>query len=97
MPDRTLRKTHPVTLGIATPKWSVRCVYERFAPHVLPEQTAPAVAKPVATAKPARSFWIRFYDALLETQRQRAQREIDRKLGPGALQRAIRTTFPEDN
>jgi hypothetical protein len=73
-------------------------VYERFAPHVLPEQAATTVAKPVAAAaKPARSFWVRFYDALLETQRQRAQREIDRKLGPGALQHAIRTTFPKDN
>lgn len=73
-------------------------VYERFAPHVLPEQAVPAAAKRVATAaKPARSFWIRLYDALLETQRQRAQREIDRKLGPGALQRAMRTTLPEDN
>jgi hypothetical protein len=73
-------------------------VYERFAPHVLSEQAAPASARPVATAaKPARSFWVRLYDALLETQRQRAQREIDRKLGPGALQHAMRTTFPEDN
>jgi hypothetical protein len=73
-------------------------VYERFASHVISEQTIPATAQPVAAAtKPARSFWVRFYDALLETQRQRAQREIDRKLGPGALQHAIRTTFPEDN
>jgi hypothetical protein len=73
-------------------------VYERFAPHVLPEQAKLVAAKPVAAAtKPARSFWVRFYDALLETQRQRAQREIDRKLGPGALQHAMRTTFPEDN
>jgi hypothetical protein len=73
-------------------------VYERFASHVISEQTIPATAQPVvATGKPKLPFRVRFHDALLETQRQRAQREIDRKLGPGALQHAIRTTFPEDN
>jgi hypothetical protein len=36
----------------------------------------------------------RIYIAILVSQMRRAQREIDRKLGPGALQRALRTELP---
>jgi hypothetical protein len=70
-----------------------------MATHALPsshilgdEHDAPAAA---AAHAPARvSLLRRLYIAILVSQMRRAQREIDRKLGPGALQRALRTEFP---
>jgi hypothetical protein len=66
-----------------------------MATHALPahnilhdEDAAPATA-------PARVPLLRrIYIAILVSQMRRAQREIDRKLGPGALQRALRTELP---
>src|SRR5215203_5254734 len=49
----------------------------------------------VTSRAPARvSLLRRLYIAILVSQMRRAQREIDRKLGPGALQRALRTGIP---
>ena len=49
---------------------------------------------PAAAHAPARVSLLRLYIAILVSQMRRAQREIDRKLGPGALQRALRTEIP---
>jgi hypothetical protein len=58
--------------------------------HILDDEDAPAAAH-----APARvSLLRRIYIAILVSQMRRAQREIDRKLGPGALQRALRTELP---
>ena len=58
--------------------------------HILDEDDAPATAH-----APARvSLLRRVYAAILESQMRRAQREIDRRLGSGALQRAFRTELP---
>lgn len=60
--------------------------------HILDDEDAPAAA---AAHAPARvSLLRRLYIAILVSQMRRAQREIDRKLGPGALQRALRTELP---
>lgn len=63
------------------------------APNILDdEDAAPATA---AAHAPARvSLLRRLYIAILVSQMRRAEREIDRKLGPGALQRALRTEIP---
>jgi len=61
------------------------------ASHVLDDDDASAPARPL---KP--SLMRRFYDAVIETQRRRAQREIDRMLGSGAFARALRTRQPPD-
>ena len=61
------------------------------APHILDDEHD-AAASAHAPARP--SLLRRLYIAILVSQMRRAQREIDRKLGPGALQRALRTEFP---
>lgn len=38
----------------------------------------------------------RLYDAILRSQMRRAQREIDRVLGPGALERVRRGEWPPE-
>ena len=48
----------------------------------------------VAPAPSRPTFMRRLYIAILVSQMRRAQREIDRKLGPGALQRAMRAELP---
>ena len=60
--------------------------------HILDEDDAPAAA--VAHAPARVSLLRRLYIAILVAQMRRAQREIDRRLGPGALQRALRTEIP---
>jgi hypothetical protein len=61
--------------------------HARPASHILAEDDTPAAA-----AVPARvSLLHRLFDAIFESQMRRAQCEIDRKLGPGALQRAFRS------
>ena len=61
--------------------------------HIIGDDDAPAAAAAHATAlKP--SLLRRLYDAILESQMRRAQREIGRKLGPGALDRAFRAELP---
>ena len=63
------------------------------APNILDdEDDAPAAA--IAHAPARVSLLRRIYIAILVSQMRRAQREIDRKLGPGALQRALRTELP---
>jgi hypothetical protein len=70
-----------------------------MATHALPsshilddDEDAPAAA---AVHAPARlSLLRRLYVAILVSQSRRAQREIDRKLGPGALHRALRMELP---
>jgi hypothetical protein len=60
--------------------------------HILDDEDAPAAA---TAHVPARvSLLRRLYVAILVSQSRRAQLEIDRKLGPGALQRALRTELP---
>jgi hypothetical protein len=39
-------------------------------------RTAAASAKTAGTAKPAKGFWARFYDALVEARMRQAEREI---------------------
>ena len=58
--------------------------------HILDDEDAPAAAHASARVSLLR----RLYIAILVSQMRRAQREIDRKLGPGALQRALRTGIP---
>jgi hypothetical protein len=58
-------------------------------------QIGPFTPAAETTRAPRRSFWATFYDALIESQATRAQREIDRKLGSGTYQRAVRMTLPE--
>ena len=60
--------------------------------HIVDDGDAPAAAATHAPARP--SLLRRLYIAILVSQMRRAQREIDRKLGPGALQRALRTEIP---
>ena len=61
------------------------------ASHIVNDENAPAA---IAYAPARPSLLRRLYIAILVSQMRRAQREIDRKLGPGALQRALRTEFP---
>ena len=63
------------------------------ASHILDDEDAPA-ATHAQSLKP--SLMHRFFDALIESQQRRAQREIDRVLGPGALQRALRADLPPE-
>jgi hypothetical protein len=61
------------------------------ASHIADDEdaaAAPALRRP--------SFFRRLHDAILESQMRRAQREIDRILGPGALKHASRTELPPD-
>ena len=59
--------------------------------HILDDEDAPAAP----LHAPAQvSLLRRLYIAILVSQMRRAQREIDRMLGPGALQRALRTEIP---
>ena len=58
--------------------------------HILDDEHTRATSH--APARP--SLLRRLYIAILVSQMRRAQREIDRKLGPSALQRALRTEIP---
>ena len=62
------------------------------ASHILDDDDASAA--PRASSRP--SFIRRVYVAILISQMRRAQREIDRKLGPGSLQRAMRNELPRE-
>jgi hypothetical protein len=67
-----------------------------MATHALPSSHIVDDDEDIAsTHAPARSSLLRrLYIAILVSQMRRAQREIDRKLGPGALQRAMRAELP---
>ena len=63
------------------------------ASHILDDDDAsPATTR--ASSRP--SFARRFYNALIETQHRRAQREIARVLGPGVLAAAFRAELPPE-
>ena len=64
------------------------------ASHILDDEDAHDAAAAHAHAPARPSLLRRLYIAILVSQMRRAQREIDRKLGPGALQRALRTEIP---
>ena len=59
------------------------------ASHIGDDEDAPAAIIP---SRP--SLMRRLYDAVLESQMRRARLEIDRKLGPGTLDRARRAELP---
>jgi hypothetical protein len=59
--------------------------------HILGDDDASEFAQP---GKP--SLMRRVYDALLESQKRRAKREIDRVLGRGALNRAFHAELPPE-
>ena len=66
-----------------------------MATHALP--SSHILNAEVAAHTPSRpSLLRRLYVAVLISQMRRAQREIDRKLGPGALQRAMRDEPPRE-
>ena len=58
--------------------------------HILDDEDAPAAAAP------APSLMRRLFDAFTEAQMRRAQREVDRILGPGSLHRAQRAALPPE-
>jgi hypothetical protein len=60
--------------------------HARPTSHILDEDDTPGAAAPARV-----SLLHRLFDAIFESQMRRAQCEIDRKLGPGALQRAFRS------
>jgi hypothetical protein len=62
--------------------------------HILGDDEPQAAA--AAAAHPTRpSLMRRCYEAFLETQQRRAQREVDRVLGSGAFRRAAQNLPPE--
>jgi hypothetical protein len=56
------------------------------------DDDAPAAFAPAASLQP--SLLRRLYDAFTTSQMRRAQREVDRILGPGSLHRAFRAELP---
>ena len=62
--------------------------------HILDGGDAPEAARTVARAPLRPSLLRRCFDAIAESQLRRAHREIDRVLGPGALERARRGEYP---
>ena len=65
-----------------------------MATHALPSSHILDDDDHAAAAQARVPLLRRIYIAILVSQMRRAQREIDRKLGPGALQRALRTELP---
>ena len=61
--------------------------------HILDDDDAPAAA---ALAPSQPSLMRRLFDAFTEAQMRRAQREVDRILGPGSLHRALRAPLPPE-
>jgi hypothetical protein len=51
---------------------------------------------PVASTQATPSLLRRLYDAFTASQMRRAQREVDRILGPGSLHRAFRAQLPPE-
>ena len=63
--------------------------------HILDGGDAPEHASMAPARAPSRpSLLRRCFDAIAESQLRRAHREIDRVLGPGALERARRGEYP---
>jgi hypothetical protein len=62
--------------------------------HTVDADDAPAAAAPAASLQP--SLMRRLFDAFTAAQMRRAQREVDRILGPGSLHRAFRAQLPPE-
>jgi hypothetical protein len=65
--------------------------------HILDDEDAPAAAAPAPSLAPSQpSLMRRLFDAFTEAQMRRAQREVDRILGPGWRYRAQRAALPPE-
>jgi hypothetical protein len=60
------------------------------ASHIIDEEYTPAANASALRPSPMR----RFYDAMIEMQMRRAQREIDRVLGPDGFKHALSVKLP---
>ena len=58
--------------------------------HIVDDEEAPRAASH------KRSLMRRLFDAFTAAQMRRAQREVDRILGPGSMHRAFRGEFPPE-
>ena len=63
------------------------------SPHIA-DDDAPVARTTVSSSQP--SLMRRLFDAFTAAQMRRAQREVDRILGPGSLHRAFRGEFPPE-
>lgn len=62
--------------------------------HIADADDAAVASTPAASLQP--SLMRRLYDAFTAAQMRRAQREVDRILGPGSLHRAFRAELPPE-
>ena len=62
--------------------------------HIVDADDAPVAAAPATSLQP--SLMRRLFDAFTAAQMRRAQREVDRILGSGALHRAFRAELPPE-
>jgi len=62
--------------------------------HIVDADDAPVASAPAISLQP--SLLRRLYDAFTAAQMRRAQREVDRILGPGSLHRAFRAELPPE-
>ena len=62
--------------------------------HSFDTDDAPVADIPATSLQP--SLMRRLFDAFTAAQMRRAQREVDRILGPGSLHRAFRGEFPPE-
>jgi hypothetical protein len=62
--------------------------------RIIETDDAPVAAAPATSLQP--SLLRRLYDAFTAAQMRRAQREVDRILGPGSLHRAFRAQLPPE-
>ena len=76
--------------------WSNPTELLTMATHALPASHIFDDEDALAASSHAPSLMRRFYDALIEAQRRRAQREIARVLGPRALAAAFRAELPPE-
>jgi hypothetical protein len=88
-----LRKSGNAWITTQTELLSMANTHALPASHIIIDDDDDA---PARTQAPGRSMLRAFYDALLEAQRRRAQREIDRVLGPGALAHAFAIELPPE-
>jgi hypothetical protein len=62
--------------------------------HIADTDDEPAAFTPATSSQP--SLMRRLFDAFTASQMRRAQREVDRILGPGSLRRAFRGELPPE-
>jgi hypothetical protein len=65
-----------------------------LSPHIADADDARVAAAPAAASQP--SLLRRLYDAFMAAQMRRAQREVDRILGPGSRHRLSRAELPPE-